>query len=793
MIQIIGLRDSVDKSGKLKKRHAFFEQGWGVPTIEDIFNSTEKYLSKIPEADRENLYFTVADCFDGTEARKIKEQWAIPFDIDALGLGDMPPEKISGHCMTVLSVACEALKVDVSKVAATFSGNGLQFFVRIPRPIMDAEYFDTMREHYKVACHYIQRKLEAHKIAGKVDSSVFDATRLMRLPNTWNVKPKHGKKWAFVIQDTLLEQDFDLLKLIGDDEIKRADTMSKEQWKRNLYPPDKETILKECAYLKFCGDNPNKISEEQWYAMLGITSFLPDGDEVSHRLSEGYTGYDAQETQDKVDQARRAAGPRSCKDISKRWDGCRNCAHYNQVAYPISIKGEDFITTATTGFRMVSLDANGRPRPGKLAYEDLIKQLYKEMDYIKIEDNGSYRYVQSAKKWVVISPDRVKNWTRDKVTTGDKPSATEVNEFIARLNTVRVMPKGWLESPNTQYINFNNGVLDKKTKELLPHDAKYGFKYVLPFDYDPRATAPRFEQFLDEVMEGDQEKVRLLKEYGGYILSGDEYKYPGALVLVGGGSNGKSVYLEVLAELCGEDNFGSASIGSLSKNTVAYSALMNKLMNYSEETGLYELKNSQEFKKITSGGRIYVKALYEQEFQYRSNAKIIVTCNEFPYTDDGTHGLARRLLIIRFNRRFTGSEIDRGLKGKLLNEASGIYNLLLSAYEEADAKGELTIPQSSIDAAEEIRSSSDIERAYIEETLEPNADGEVPLDKLYEGYQMYCISMNVQQNHVKPVNHFSRKLRSVYPKVEIIRERREGKRVQYVKGFKYMPLEGGDI
>ena len=57
-------------------------------------------------------------------------------------------------------------------------------------------------------------------------------------------------------------------------------------------------------------------------------------------------------------------------------------------------------------------------------------------------------------------------------------------------------------------------------RTLLPHTPDYFNIMVLPYEYDPTATAPRWMRFLDEVFRTDTESVVLLGQWFGYVLSG---------------------------------------------------------------------------------------------------------------------------------------------------------------------------------------------------------------------------------------------------------------------------------
>jgi P4 family phage/plasmid primase-like protien len=731
-IQILGLRPYIVK-GRERKLHVFFEKNWRIEKPEDIFKP-ELYINNIPEVDRVNMYFTVADCFEGDTPRKLREQWLIPFDIDSMAMDGKDMEAIAYHCKKVVGICAATIGMEAGKIGAIFSGNGLQFFIKIKKPILADDYFDTMREHYNVVCKKLQASLTLAHIPGKIDPSVFSAARLMRLPNTWNDKPLLGKKWAFVVQDCLEEQDFDFEVITGDAAIAKADTMDKEAWKK--FPrPDQPTILAGCSYLKWCKDSPNKVSEEQWYAMLGILSFLPDGAELVHEYSSGYAKYDAQETEEKSEQARRAAGPRTCTDIGKRWDGCKGCAHYGAVKLPLAIRGENYIATKDTGFRNARVDKNGKLTNGPVDFEDLIKEFLMENEFAKVDKNGMYVYKPTEKKWIEFSQDRMREWSRNKVYP--RPSSNEMKEFVGRMQSHSVKPSDWLNSSDDRHTNFSNGVLDRQKMELKPHSSEYGFKYVLPFEYNPYAKAPRFEKFIDEITQDDKEKGVLLKEFGGYCLSGDNYWLHKALVIIGGGANGKSVYMETLAALAGQGNYSTARVKKLGDATVAY-GLLNKLFNYSEESSIDSFAESDIFKAVTSGGEVQVRHYYEQPFAYKNRAKIVMACNELPYTRDVTAGMFRRLIFLELTRTFSEGEMDHFLKDKLVLEASGIYNILLGAYAKAKAAKKFTVPQSSRDVLEEYRLENDYELAFAKDNLSEREGAQAKVADIYESYLTYC-------------------------------------------------------
>src|SRR5690606_5710034 len=184
-IQILGLRE--DARGHTY--HAFEEKKWVSPTVSDLFDNPEPVLDRIPEEERYNLYFTVHNCA-GVTARDFTEQWFMPFDIDNCEEADR--EK-------VFAAFCEVLHVSQAKTLATWSGNGVQFFIELEQPIKDKQYFDIHRPIYKIICELVKKELEVRGLKGTPDPAVFSYRRFMRMPQTLNIKPK-GKKKAYIMQ-----------------------------------------------------------------------------------------------------------------------------------------------------------------------------------------------------------------------------------------------------------------------------------------------------------------------------------------------------------------------------------------------------------------------------------------------------------------------------------------------------------------------------------------------------------------------------------------------------------------
>lgn len=151
--------------------------------------------------------------------------------------------------------------------------------------------------------------------------------------------------------------------------------------------------------------------------------------------------------------------------------------------------------------------------------------------------------------------------------------------------SIAAMPQD-VSSDKKVMINLKNGtfVCEDGIFEIRPFSPEDRLTYQLPFDYDPEAKAPKFIKFLNEVI--PEEKARTVaSEYTGYIFA-KHLRWEKCLVLLGSGGNGKSVLIDIITALLGEQNVCHFSLSRLCDSNGYYRAeLGNYLLNACSEMG----------------------------------------------------------------------------------------------------------------------------------------------------------------------------------------------------------------
>jgi len=308
--------------------------------------------------------------------------------------------------------------------------------------------------------------------------------------------------------------------------------------------------------------------------------------------------------------------------------------------------------------------------------------------------------------------------------------------------------------------------------------------HSLDIDYDAEATCPRFDQFLDEVWELNydrEERKAFLQEFMGVALFGKSTKYRGSPMLLGSGSNGKSVLLNTLSGLFHKDSRSSVTLQNLGATNAEYYAarLLGSRWNVVAELPKTHVKDSTLFKAAATGDEVEGRYPNGRSFTFRPNAAFIYAANEMPSFSDNSDGFWDRLVPLSFDVTFgspppkpkpgaTYRPRDCDLTATLMTERAGIINWAIAGYKRVMERGDYSKPNSASAARASMQENGDSVSAYCEEFIKEQDTAytdsdelltkEVPLSwvpcaNLYAHYQTWA-----QGNGLVPVS--SKKLGS---------------------------------
>ena len=216
-----------------------------------------------------------------------------------------------------------------------------------------------------------------------------------------------------------------------------------------------------------------------------------------------------------------------------------------------------------------------------------------------------------------------------------------------------------------------------------------------------------------------------------------------AILLVGEGANGKSVYLAALRTFLGRANVAAETLHRLESNRFAVAQLVGKLANICPDLPSASLAGSSVFKLITGGDCITGEHKFKQPFPFIPFARLVFSANHLPRSADASHAYFRRWIILPFERTFDPSEqIPREvLDGQLAapSELSGLLNKALGAVAAIRARGGLHEPESVCGAGMEFVRLTDPVAAWLNSITIQCSDEMVAKDVLLAEYNRTAV------------------------------------------------------
>lgn len=756
-IQVLGLRyyknPTKANPNKLKAADCYFEKGWQYPSIKNLFESLDDFYAKC-DVPTENLFFTVAN--SGPAKRQFCHLEVLAFDVDGISAEDL--ESRFDEYPLVVS---KFFGVEKSKLGIVCSGHGVHVYLALSVPIVGLEALKQTQGLYKVVCDKLNELLHLSGLSGKFDTTVLDGARILRLPGSLNKKPNKNPALCVLKQIGLEPCTIDLAGIVGVTPVSAGDSIDpKNLGKISI---DNKAIWDGCAFMANSRANSSTLQEPQWYAGLSITCRMTDPLDASKLISQGHPDYSEDGTRAKMQQARDASGPLTCKRINELWGNCQGCKNYQTIMSPILLKRPTFIATQNNGFHdLVFNEATGSMKLGKPNVEDLRKFYELENSY---KSQGRVCWQFNGTHWQETKDEELNSFAHKHFDP--KPMSLYFDEFRKAVYRTNLADQFfWLSAERK--INFKNGVYDIDKKELLPHSPEYGFKYCLDYDYVAGATAPRFLDFLNDVCCGDKDLAYVLLEFFGYAISGDKcHRVEKFLLLQGEGANGKSTLINIFKRIIGEQAYSTIMLQNI---THEYSLAMldGKLANITEEIEANK-QNTDILKVLTSGGEVHARQIYKSAYKFFNRAKLIFACNELPKTFDVTDGFFRRAIVVPFNAKFSDElgNKDPMLLDKLTGELSGIVNLMLEGYERFVAQGrKFTGSRIVNEALTAYKHDLDPIRQWADDCLEIYDDfkdeqNTADLKTMYANYAEWCEECNYPP---RPFDPFCKNLARVIPK-----------------------------
>lgn len=240
-------------------------------------------------------------------------------------------------------------------------------------------------------------------------------------------------------------------------------------------------------------------------------------------------------------------------------------------------------------------------------------------------------------------------------------------------------------TPMTNIVVFENCVFDVNTRMEYAFNPKYVQMSMVHYNHSYNDQPFEFLTFLEYVLP-DETKRKVLQEFlGSIFIDRKKAKMEKILILLGSGANGKSVIFDTVVGVLGRDNVSNFGLGNLisggdRKHCIA--GINGKRLNYCSEIRAIEIgQDSDSLKTLISGEPIEARVLNGQYFMARNIPLLMANANKMPRITDMTHGMKRRLCVLRFNVTVPKEMQDPLLSEKMVGEYSGVFNWIIKGRE----------------------------------------------------------------------------------------------------------------
>lgn len=377
--------------------------------------------------------------------------------------------------------------------------------------------------------------------------------------------------------------------------------------------------------------------------------------------------------------------------------------------------------------------------------------------------------VWNGKRWAVDDILKVHQWAKDTVRIMYHEASEEFDEkkrrslaqhafkcesifkIKAMLEVARsdVAVKPNIFDANPWLLNVENGTLNLKTGELLPHTRENNITKLAPVKYDSSAECPKWLTHLKRIMNHNQNLIDFHQSAYGYSLTGntDERKM---FIQYGTGANGKTTSNEVIREIMGDyaqrtptETLFLKHDGAIPNDVAKLNGARFVFCSEGEEGK--KLAESL-IKDITGGDTISARFMRAEWFEFEPTFKVWLATNHKPVIRGTDNAIWDRINLIPYV--VTIPEPERIPRRELMEvfreEFPGILAWMVRGCLDWYKDGLMT-PDEVKEATSNYRSEMDVVADFIASCCMVSPDFDVEASTLYKIYADWMAKQGIKK------------------------------------------------
>lgn len=347
--------------------------------------------------------------------------------------------------------------------------------------------------------------------------------------------------------------------------------------------------------------------------------------------------------------------------------------------------------------------------------------------------------------------------------------AVKGHTITFRVTETRTPNPAW-DDPDDSREDVPRYLVAKKVEAVARkgHSREDLITQVVPVEYNPRATCPKWRTFLAEMLPLEDVR-RMVQVASGLGLIGLTVQK--LFFHYGFGANGKSVYMETLCRLLdtvavtlpSESFVGEGKAGGAASPDMA--RLYGRRFLRVKELPEGELLREDLVKDLTGGEKFTVRDLFQGYFDFKPIFVGHMSGNGYPRIDGTDNGIWRRMAVVHWPK--TIDEADQrpfeDVVAEFVPEYPGILNWLIEGACIFLKEG-LVIPESVRAKTLEYRNEMDPTSSFCVRCVETDPDAQpITAKDLYQAYVDFTIDQGG-----KPISltRFGRTMQKKYTRVD---------------------------
>jgi P4 family phage/plasmid primase-like protien len=375
------------------------------------------------------------------------------------------------------------------------------------------------------------------------------------------------------------------------------------------------------------------------------------------------------------------------------------------------------------------------------------------------EEQKFYAYDESRGIWSIETEERIRERVLKRIQKASEGQDSDIGKKIKaapKMSIVRPiveMLKGRIErqdafQSNCRLLHAKNGVVRLKdgVVELLPHSHEHMLRNEHDFAYDAERRIPlEFIEFLELNLTVDD--ILLLQKVFGSILFGGNPCQKILLLLTASGS-GKGVLINVLRLIVGKENTVELRTQHLGGRFETARFVGKKLLlGLDVDDEFLRRKEASYLKSLVGHDPLSAEAKHGTgSLNLKGDFGIVVTSNHELRINagDDLNAWMRRLLVLRFDKPFTGEKIPNLAEKLVKDEGDAIFSWAIQGrvlLEKDIREGGMVLSDDQTVAVQRVVDDSESLRLFVEtriERVEGGAFGQLCSKEIVAAYDAYC-------------------------------------------------------